>query len=283
MLAVLGGLGAALAFATTTLCASRSTRMIGPFSVLAWTMLVGFCLVIPWAVLEGVPASLDGVSAGWLAAAGLGNAGGLLLTYSALRVGKVGIVAPIVSTEGAVAAAISILAGEQIAKGSGLMLAVIALGIVLAAAARAPNADTLRADSKFVPLYAVCAAFCFGVSIYATGRASDSLPVGWAIAPPRVAGVLFVAVPLLVSSRLRLTRSALPLVAVAGVAEVLGFASYALGSRHGIAVSAVLASQFAAIAAIAAYFLFHERLTRVQLAGVVLIVAGVAALILLQA
>ena len=282
MLAVLGGLGAALAFATTTLCASRSTRMIGPFSVLAWTMLVGFCIVVPWAALEGRPAGFGGVDVVWLAAAGLGNAGGLLLTYAALRVGKVGVIAPIVSTEGAAAATISILAGEQIAEGSGLTLGVIALGIVLAAAAREPAAETTRASSKLVPLYAVSAALCFGVSIYATGRASDDLPVGWAIAPPRLAGVVFVALPLLASSRLRLTRPALPLVAVGGVAEVVGFASYALGSRHGIAVSAVLASQFAAIAAIAAYFLFHERLTPVQLAGVVLICVGVAALILLQ-
>jgi drug/metabolite transporter (DMT)-like permease len=157
------------------------------------------------------------------------------------------------------------------------------MGIVLAAAAREPTADTPRMATRLVPLYAICAALCFGVSIYATGRASDDLPVAWAIAPPRLAGVLFVAVPLLLSSRLRLTQPALPFVAVAGVAEVAGFACYALGSRHGIAVSAVLASQFAAIAAIAAYFLFHERLTRVQLAGVMLIVAGVAALILLQA
>ena len=282
MLALLGGVGAALAFATTTLCASRSTRMIGPFSVLAWTMLVGFCIVVPWAALEGMPAGFDGADVGWLVAAGLGNAGGLLLTYAALRVGKVGIIAPIVSTEGAAAATISILAGERIAKGSGFALGVIAFGIVLAAAARETTADTARADSRSVSLLAISAAICFGVSIYATGRASGDLPVGWAIAPPRLAGVVFVAVPLLLSSRLRLTRQALPLVAIGGVAEVVGFASFALGSRHGIAVSAVLASQFAAIAAVAAYFLFHERLTRVQLGGVVLIIAGVAALIVLQ-
>jgi NCS1 family nucleobase:cation symporter-1 len=42
------------------------------------------------------------------------------------------------------------------------------------------------------------------------------------------------------------------LVLVAGVFEVAGFALFAFGSRHGIAISAVLASQFAAIAAIAA-------------------------------
>ena len=55
------------------------------------------------------------------------------------------------------------------------------------------------------------------------------------------------------------------------------------GARHNIAVAAVLSSQFAALAAVAAYFLFRERLSRVQLVGVVTIVAGVAVLTALQA
>jgi drug/metabolite transporter (DMT)-like permease len=95
--------------------------------------------------------------------------------------------------------------------------------------------------------------------------------------------VVAVTVPLALRSGLRMTRPALPLVAVAGVFEVLGFALFALGARHGIAVSAVLASQFAAIAAVAAYFLFGERLARVQLAGVALIVVGVGVLSALEA
>jgi drug/metabolite transporter (DMT)-like permease len=66
------------------------------------------------------------------------------------------------------------------------------------------------------------------------------------------------------------------------VAEVAGFASFALGARDGVAVAAVLASQFAAVAGVAAYVLFRERLTRVQLAGVVTIVVGVAVLTALQ-
>jgi len=40
----------------------------------------------------------------------------------------------------------------------------------------------------------------------------------------------------------------------------------------------VLGSQFAAIAAVVAFLLFGERLSRSQMTGVVLIVAGVSAL-----
>jgi drug/metabolite transporter (DMT)-like permease len=63
-----------------------------------------------------------------------------------------------------------------------------------------------------------------------------------------------------------------------GLFEVAGFALFAVGAHHGIAVAAVLSSLFAAIAAAAAYFLFRERLTRTQAAGVGVVVAGVAAL-----
>jgi multidrug transporter EmrE-like cation transporter len=45
----------------------------------------------------------------------------------------------------------------------------------------------------------------------------------------------------------------------------------------------VLASQFAAIAALGGYVLFGERLTRLQLVGVVLILVGVATLTALTA
>ena len=45
-----------------------------------------------------------------------------------------------------------------------------------------------------------------------------------------------------------------------------------------IAVAAVLSSQFAAIAAVAAFFLFRERLQRLQVVGVALIAAGITML-----
>jgi len=56
-------------------------------------------------------------------------------------------------------------------------------------------------------------------------------------------------------------------VLVVGVAEGR-VAFFALGARHGVASSAVLASQFAAITAIMAVVLFRERLTRPQVIGI---------------
>jgi len=76
---------------------------------------------------------------------------------------------------------------------------------------------------------------------------------------------------------------AVPFVVASGLCEVLGFLAYTAGAQHGIAIAAVLSSQFASIAAVVAYLVFGERLARPQVAGVAAIIAGVAALSLLQA
>jgi drug/metabolite transporter (DMT)-like permease len=256
------------------LCASRSTRLIGARSVLAWVMIVGFVITAPWTVLQGVPAGLGARETAWIFVSGIGNVAGLLLSYAGLRVGKVSIVAPISSTEGAIAALLAVATGETLGLGSGAMLGLIAAGVVLASITPGGGSgDPLRAS-----LLASGAAVCFGASLFATGRVSHSLPIIWALIPARAVGVAAVALPLIASRSLRLTRRAVPLVIASGVCEVAGFASFAVGARHGIAISAVLASQFAAIAVVAAYFLFHERLTRLQLLGVAAIIVGVAVL-----
>jgi drug/metabolite transporter (DMT)-like permease len=280
LIALLGGLGAAACWAATTLTASRATRLIGPQSVLAWVMLVGFVVAAPLTAAHGIPSELGGHEFGWLVVAGVGNVGGLLLVYGALRVGKVSIVAPISSTEGAIAALIAIAAGESIGIGSGAMLAVIASGVVLASIVPSEGSDEhpLRAS-----LLASCAALCFGAGLYATGRISEALPLVWSLIAPRLVGVLAVALPLIATRRLQITRAAMPFVVGSGLAEVGGFASYAVGARHGIAIAAVLASQFAALAALVAFLLFRERLTRTQFVGVATIAVGVGVLSALRA
>ena len=284
MTAIAGGLGAAAAWAVAMLTASRATRMISAPSVLAWVLFTGLCIVLPWAALEGIPDGLDASSGTWLLIAGAGNVLGLLCAYSALRIGKVALIAPIVSTEGAIAAVLAVLTGEHVAEGAGVALVAIAFGIALAAVPGEEKSVSTAAGAAWrVPTLAIAAATAFGMSIYATGRASAELPIAWAVLPPRVIGVLVVFLPLAVTARLRLTRRAVPFVVVSGIAEVVGFASYAVGSRDSVAVAAVLASQFAAIAGVAAYVLFRERLGRLQLAGVLTIVAGVAVLTWLQA
>src|SRR5689334_11546283 len=153
-----------------------------------------------------------------------------------MRRGKVSIVAPITSTEGAIAAVLAIAAGEALDVPSAALLAAIAVGVVLASLAEASGGHTLRAT-----LLAAAAAGSFGGSLFATAKVSGALPLVWAVIPPRLFGVAFVALPSLWLRRIAIRRVAIPFVVFSGLCEVAGFASFALGARHGIAVSSVLA------------------------------------------
>src|SRR5918994_2044633 len=135
MVAILGGLGAALSWAIATLASSRSSRMIGPMSVLGWVMAVGLLAAIGPALLAR-PTDLGLPEIVGLVVVGLSHNVGLLLAYAALSIGRVSIVAPIVATEGALAAVISILLGERLELSTALLLVPIAIGVVLAAAER---------------------------------------------------------------------------------------------------------------------------------------------------
>ena len=280
MVAILGGLGAALAWGLASAAASRSTRIIGPASALGWAMLLGLVITLPLVALAGVP-DLDGADVAWLAVAGVGNMAGLLLQYAGLRVGKVGVVTPIAATSGGIAAIIAVSAGEEVAPGVGVALGILAVGVVFAARVRG-EAESSRRVGPGV-LFGVAAALVWGIAIYAGGRLSDELPLAWVLASTRVVGVTLVTLPFAVAGRLQLKRVVIPFLIVSGVGEVAGYASFLAGARDAIAVSSVLASQAAAVATLIAFVAFGERLARIQVAGVVTIMVGVALLAVLQA
>jgi len=282
VIAILGGLVAAAMWAASALCISRSTRMIPPVAVLGWVLLIGSAISAPFALAQGVPAELGREQAVLLVVTAIGNTTGLLLVYSSLRFGKVGVVAPITSAQGAAAAVIAVAAGEQIATGAGVALAAIVVGVVLSSMSRSNETGSDRREGLAIGL-AIGAALFFGLGLYAMGRLSEDVPIAWIIFPSRTIAVVLVTIPLWVTGRLRMTREAAPLVVASGLLEVAGLVAFTIGARDGIAVAAVLGSQFAAIATVAAFFLFRERLARVQIVGVAVIAVGVAVLTALQA
>ena len=287
MVAILGGLGAALSWAIATLASSRSSRMIGPMSVLGWVMAVGWVTAIGPALLAS-PIDLGLPELVGLVVVGLSHNVGLLLAYGALSIGRVSIVAPIVATEGALAAVLSIALGEPLEVATAVLLAAIAVGVVLAAAERsADQPSASRADpatTRRAALFAIAAALTFSVGLVLAGRlGAAGMPPAWVMIVSRTVGLLLIVLPLVATRRLRLTRPALPLVVLAGVLEVFGGAIYVVAASEGVAVAAVLSSQFAAIAAVAAFILFRERLQRIQLVGVITVAVGITLLAAVQA
>ncbi len=304
MIAIVGGLGAAICWALATVASSRSSRMIGSRVVLAWIMIVGTIVGLPLALVSGVPTDVPPEAPVLLLVAGLAYSAGLYTAYRALVIGKVGIVAPIVATEGALAAVLAVALGDTLGVQAGLLLAVIAIGVVLSAVEPArpvvPAGDIeLEADALEGPapevapsstavtheehpreavLLSVLAAVIFAVGLVASGKAAVLVPPIWVAVTARFVGLAVVALPLLLQGRLTLTRAAAPLVVISGIGEIIGSTLSAWGATDSIAIVAVLGSQFAAIAAVLAFFLFGERLSRVQVVGVALILVGVTVL-----
>jgi len=280
VISIVFGLGTALCFATSSLFSSRAVRIIGPWSVAAWTMIVGLVLSLPFVALAGVPANLS-ENVGWMLIAGAGNVGGLILAAAAFRVGKVGVVTPVLATEGAIAAVVAALMGESIAPIIALLLMVIVIGIVVSAIA--PDPEPLDHERPVLAVaLSTIGAFAFGFSLFATGTISDELPIAWVLMPARIVGLVALAIPLIVIGQLKITRRAAPMVTAMGVLEVVGFVLFAIGAQYQVGVTSVMASQFAPIAAILAYLVFREKLGRLQITGVAILVAGVTTLTLVS-
>lgn len=285
MTPILGGLGAALLFTVSVLASARASRMIGASSTVAWAMAVGFVVTIPVAVVASPAPDMGNGTLAWFVLAGVGNVTGLLLTYAAYRIGAVAVIVTIASTEGAIAAILAIVAGEILAPGAAPVLGFIAVGVALTAAGATSGAEgapiTRDRELRAVAL-AIASAVAFGIGLYASGRISSLLPIPWAILPPRAVGVVLVVLPLVALGRLQLTRAAAPFVVTVGLSEVFGYICFVVGAQQAIAITAVLATLFAPISAVAAFVLFRERLASRQVLGIGLVVVGVTLLGIVQ-
>ena len=181
MISIIFGLGTAVCFASSSLFSSRAVRIIGPWSVAAWTMIFGLVLSMPFVVMAGVPDDLSD-HLGWMLLAGAGNVTGLVLAAAAFRVGKVGVVTPILATEGAIAAVAAAILGESIAPIVALLLMAIVLGIVVSAIA--PDPEPLAHERPVLTVVLSSAgALAFGLSLFSTGTISDDLPIAWVLLP----------------------------------------------------------------------------------------------------
>lgn len=282
MTAILGGLVACVCWSCSALCATAASRALEAGSTLAWITGFGLAvLLLPLALFASVRELSVHVVA-LLAIVGLTNVMGLALQYRAFKLGKVGVVTAIASTEGMAATLIAMAAGAAVSATVFVVLLLITAGVVLAAADQDAVAPETSGDLRELALLSLPVPVVFGISLFAAGEVGPRISVLWVILPTRLVGALLIGAPMLCRGRLRVSRPVLPLLAAAGVAEVLGYAAYVWGSHAQLSVAAVLASEYAALATVGAYFLFGERLKRKQIAGLAVMALGVGMLGLLH-
>jgi drug/metabolite transporter (DMT)-like permease len=282
MIGVAGGLVAAVLWGLSAIAAARSTRMIGAEAALAWVYLVGLCVALPVALALGLP-DVDRDGSGWAGPTVALTVAALYTLYAALRRGPVSLVVPITASQGALAAVLAVALGESLqgAAAAGLIVTFIGMFAVIR---RSDSAESNASRPSTAIGFALASAVLSAFALYGSARAGSAIGAAWLLVFLRTGGLLTLGGALFVSGRLRRPGPATPLVVFSGVADYLAFGSYVVAATHGgVAVPAVISSQYAAVAAVLAVVLLGERLTRPQLAGVVAILAGVAVVTAVQA
>lgn len=241
--------------------ASRRASSIG---VLLASQCTGFVGLVAMALItrESLPSF---TIAFWAALAGAANVVGFIAFYRALVVGKMGVNAPITAV---LTAGLPVIVGafiEGAPRGIQIAGFLIALaGIWLLAR---PDASGIRTEGLGLAIFAGVFFSAFLVLM----RVAGQYATGWPLSIARLAGVSILLTLVVARPGERLPeRSILPLALVAGVLDAAGTVFFLPAVRHGrLDVAAVLASLYPVTTVVLARIVLRERLTRVQMAGMV--------------
>ena len=221
----------------------------------------------------------------WGALAGVAGGTGVALLYRGLAIGTMSVVAPTTAVCAvAVPLAVAIALGERppptVLIGIGAALVAIVL-VSQAPAAATPTGPPPRSATALA--LAIASGVAIGVFFLALARTSATAGM-WPLLAARGASAVVFAVLALVAGHgaLRMPRAVLPLVVGGGLLDMAANGLYLLATRRGaLSVVVTLASLYPASTVILARIVLHERVSGVQLLGVlacllaiVLIVSG---------
>jgi drug/metabolite transporter (DMT)-like permease len=210
----------------------------------------------------------------WGAAAGLAGGVGVALLYQGLSIGTMSVVAPTTAVCAvAIPVAVSIFLGERPSLVALSGMAIALLAIVLVSQSPAPSSGTPHGRSRATQalLIAVGSGVAIGIFFLALARTSGAAGL-WPLLVARCASALLFAAMALVSGvgRLKMPRAVLPMAIGCGVLDMGANGLYLVATRGGaLSVIVTLASLYPASTVILARLILHERLGRLQIAGVV--------------
>jgi drug/metabolite transporter (DMT)-like permease len=256
---------------------------------------IGFAGMVVLVLVSGeaVP-SFDSMA--WAAGAGALGIVGLAAFYYALGRGSMGIVAPLAALIGAgVPVVVTIVGGATVSveRLLGMAIALAAVVLISLPSSSAGDAEQrrVRIDLGELPLVVVAGLGFAGFFLLAD-RATAQGETWWPLMVVRVAGLALVIGGLLfavararrttesrLSTVLGLTRlrarasaplSLVVLVVATGIGDLGGNAFFVLSKQiDALAVAVVLSSLYPVVTTILAVLVLHERLSRLQLLGVV--------------
>lgn len=275
------GLLAALLWGGTDFLVGLNARAVGVKRAVYFGQALGFSIMslllvaFPAFILKSISASLTVWLFGVVAA--VLTVSGALALSKAFALGKASIVAPLVTSYGVVTTLLSWAGGEQISLIQLLCIALCVIGVILSSIhsdSKIPH--TTQASSSIA--YALLAALFYGTSFWLQGH--FVLPVLGPVTMLWLAYLVGLIVLVVIVLRIKDGLKIPPLkncmtLTGASLMNLGGFSSFAWGAVAGsVSVVTVISTLSGGIAAILGYVFFKERLAKLQVLGVVLVLVG---------
>ena len=291
------GLVAALCWGSTDVAAAIAGRRLGSLRVAAILQVTTLAILLVLCVVRGAGLPSDPIDLAVSTVTGVVAAGAYLSFFTALRIGPLSVVSPVVAAYGGLTVILAVLVrGETLTPLQAVGAALATLGVVAAGLVSDGGWRTVRIAGAGVG-FAVIALVCFAV--LTIGLAGPIRHAGWlpVLLTARIANagtvltVLAVvlvrrpaaAAPLLRGSPDRTTtiRTAVAASIAGGLLDIAGFVAFAVGLEGAPAWIVGLASSFGpVVSVVVAVVLWRERLQPSQWLGLAGIGAGLIAVAL---
>lgn len=288
------GLVAALCWGSTDVMAAIGSRRFGSLRVVAIAQLTSLIVALGVALRLGVEIPGDPLVIAASAVFGIMAAGAYLSFFTALRIGPLAVVSPVVAAYGGLTVVLAVvLRGETLTTVQAIGATVATLGVILTGIVFDGGWRGTRVVGRGV-LFSLIALILF--AFLTVGLATPIEAAGWLpvllVSRLANAGTIWtvLAVVLLArppGSETLLASSAAPSArgvaasGVAGILDIVGFVAFAIGLEVAPTWIVGLASSFGpVVAVIVAVVLWGERLRRSQWLGLGAIAAGLVAVAL---
>jgi drug/metabolite transporter (DMT)-like permease len=285
MLTVASGLASAFGYAVHDYLLIRIVRSASLWTALLWVMFVGLAILLPLAlVVDGVPGGeQQWRAAAFAAASGVLELLGLGALLKGLATGNLSVVTPLASLGGGFAAVGAILLGEALPPVALVGLSLAVAGGLMASIERGAGGavgERRRAKATAGAGWALLSAALFAGTFLLFGEAGALPPLSLAAIGRAATCVLIVPIAL-ASGGFVLPRGLRRRAVAAGVIDAGAFAALAVAVSLGpVAIASVAVAQSGTWAVVLGLFVLREKLSRVQLAGVVLACVAVTLLAL---
>ena len=265
-MAVVLALTSAAVYGAADFLGGLASRKSSVFGVVALSQVVGLAALL--ALLPWLGGPVDGTDLAWGVAAGVAGASALVLFFRTLARGVMSVIAPVTAvTSAAVPVLVGLLGGNRIGLWAAAGIALALASVVLVSAEGGLSALRAARPASLAP--ALAAGTAFGFFFVLLDRTSEEAGVTPLVAARMASVALVVVLALATRQSLRVTRPALPLVALSGVGDMTANALFLLATQQEgqLAITGVLASLYPVSTVVLAQAVLRERLVSAQVAG----------------